>query len=896
MSSSASFKTFYAQVAGVADVAYVYPFRDDEDEEHEGGDADGGEGGEDAAGLGERVLTCGADCSVQLRVPLGDEVEQEISDHLDGINALAVSPVGGKFVTGSDDHAVKLYSYPECENIASLARFTLPVRTVCFSHDGAQIAAAGDDEGVKILSAQDASVVRVIHGVSSVKHLTYDPKGDWLIVGTCDGVLVAYDTDAGMKRNDWGEVLPKVKPKSTQMNKFAFDPAGAYLAVPGKSNEVIVYERDSWREAFTLAGTHTQAVGVLCWSPNGRFLVSAGVDKLLVVWDVAKKAAVATQQTEAVVCGLSWQRGKNCIASIDCEGNLGFWTGAVPSGCPSPVEMMKTGSGVDAAAYFFDDEADDDGDDDGDDGEDDVSGDVLAGAENDDEDVGVLNNGTDSGAGAKSVRQAPAAALIQRAFQPNATRYSGNPPRKFLAFNLLGSVISRDEGTYNVIEVSFHDTGVRMGRIPAMSDYYGFTMAALNEQGVALASPGAGETLQSTLMFRPFESWAGDSDWELQLPFGSKFCGVAVGKSWVAATTSQNELRIFSSGGLQTFVMTLEGPPVSISSDGDLLSVVWHGAAAASGSDQRLSYMVVDVAAQERLHHGPFPISAGAKLTWLGFASGGRLASGDSSGVVRMRVGEFGGSWMPVITGVDGGAAGDSMWVVGIEETSLTYIKCRGNVREPAVLPKPVLDECPLSAPVIKEKSERMDELQQALLRDSTYLNYLKGRAGSLSEEDDVEIEGAEKQMDRTLLKLAHEACKSDQLVRALEAVGMLNCMVSLNGALKLANNMRLPALAEKIGVLIQTREELEAMAEEDYDIDTFKIRSTAMDSIKTPAPNPFSRTAAPSPAPLAKPALDTDARRTPVLHTPAPGTKRPPEKPPVNPFSRKKLVKQNER
>ena len=60
MSSSPSFKTFYAQVAGVADVAYVCPFRDDDDEEHEGGDADGGRASvsamRDAARGRERAL------------------------------------------------------------------------------------------------------------------------------------------------------------------------------------------------------------------------------------------------------------------------------------------------------------------------------------------------------------------------------------------------------------------------------------------------------------------------------------------------------------------------------------------------------------------------------------------------------------------------------------------------------------------------------------------------------------------------------------------------------------------------------------------------------------------------------------------------------------------------
>ena len=904
-----SFKSFYAQVAGVTDVAFVYPFVEQEEEENEEGGEEGG--GEEAGAKNggsvalERVLTCGADCSTQLREFLSDEVEQELSDHLDAVNALAVSPLGGKFATVGDDHAVKLYSYPECEALASLDRFTLPVRAVGFSHDGAQLAAAGDDEGVKVLSAQDASVIRVIHGISSVKHLQYDPKGEWLVVGTCDGVLVAYDTDAGMKRKDWGEVLPKVKPKSMQMNRFAFEPVGRYLAVPGKAGDVVVYERDSWREAFVLSGAHTLPVSVVCWSPNGRYLVSAGADRNMIVWDVAKQTAVATRQSEATVCGLSWRRNANCVACIDCEGNLGVWSCPVPSGNPSPVAESAVGTGVAGdAALFFDDEAADDGDDSDEDNEDREGGgaaaDGAAGMDGADDDVDAAGLGSGAreyrGGGARSGIRV---ANVQKAFQSNVTQYAGNPPRRFLAYNLVGTVISRDEGTYNVIEVAFHDTGVRMGRVPAVSDYYGFTMAALSDHGVALASPG-GDT-PSTVMFRPFESWAADAGWDLQLPEGVSFSGIAVGRSWIAATTSHNELHVFSLGGMQTFVMTLPGQAVSIAAYEENLAIVWHDGASASGADQRLSYMVVDVSSQEKLHDGPLPMSIGATLTWLDFASGGRLATADSSGVVRMRVSEFGGSWMPVMTKEDEEA--ETLWIVGIENTSLTYIKCRAPSKEPSVLPKPVLDERPLRVPIVKSKSERIDDLQRAFVRDSSYLTHLKDKAAT-SEEEAVEddVLGAENALDRCILKMMHEACKSDQLVRALEAASMLNRTQSLEGALKLANSMRLPALAEKIGVLIRTREELEAMAGDEYELDEherMQVRTTAMEATRRPTGNPFSRPAAPTPTAKATKSYGVDRLESrddvPVLKTPAPTLKRSNENmAPVNPFSRSKLSKTN--
>lgn len=53
-----------------------------------------------------------------------------------------------------------------------------------------------------------------------------------------------------------------------------------------------------------------------------------------------------------------------------------------------------------------------------------------------------------------------------------------------------------------------------------MTDYFGFTMAALNENGSVFSNPCKGEKNMSTLMYRPFSSWANNSEvisiWLLQ--------------------------------------------------------------------------------------------------------------------------------------------------------------------------------------------------------------------------------------------------------------------------------------------------------------------------------------------------------------------------------------------
>lgn len=48
--------------------------------------------------------------------------------------------------------------------------------------------------------------------------------------------------------------------------------------------------------------------------------------------------------------------------------------------------------------------------------------------------------------------------------------------------------------------------------MPSMTDYFGFTLAAMNEKGSVFANPKKGEKIPSTIMYRPFNSWTNNSE------------------------------------------------------------------------------------------------------------------------------------------------------------------------------------------------------------------------------------------------------------------------------------------------------------------------------------------------------------------------------------------------
>ena len=65
---------------------------------------------------------------------------------------------------------------------------------------------------------------------------------------------------------------------------------------------------------------------------------------------------------------------------------------------------------------------------------------------------------------------------------------AGEGKRRWLCYNGVGCVSARAEEDHSVVEVAFHNTALHRKRVPLLTDFYHFSMAALSAQ---VARPSA---------------------------------------------------------------------------------------------------------------------------------------------------------------------------------------------------------------------------------------------------------------------------------------------------------------------------------------------------------------------------------------------------------------------
>jgi chromosome transmission fidelity protein 4 len=221
----------------------------------------------------------------------------------------------------------------------NITRFTLPIRALAFNRSGSMLAAAGDDEGIKLINTIDGSISRVLKGHRGpVTGLAFDPNSEYLASIDSSGTVIYWELHSGRTLHTLKGIAPDTGSDLSVMNVVSWSPDGETLAVPGLRNDVVMYDRDTAEKLFLLRGDHMQPICFLSWSPNGKYLATSGLDRQVLIWDVDRKQDIDRHKFDDKISCMVWKPIGNALAVIDVMGKYGVWESVVPSSMKSPTE------------------------------------------------------------------------------------------------------------------------------------------------------------------------------------------------------------------------------------------------------------------------------------------------------------------------------------------------------------------------------------------------------------------------------------------------------------------------------------------------------------------------------------------------------------------------------
>lgn len=150
---------------------------------------------------------------------------------------------------------------------------------------------------VKIVSTRDPEnkyfYIRDLY--KPAKHVTYDPTGSYLTISCSDGVVYLYKLST-----EEPQIVRKIEGTARALetdaeasSRAAWHPDGRAFAVATPLREIQVISSADGEKQRMFTGEHTGDITALAWSPNGALLLTAGMDKKLVLWDTITQKALA---------------------------------------------------------------------------------------------------------------------------------------------------------------------------------------------------------------------------------------------------------------------------------------------------------------------------------------------------------------------------------------------------------------------------------------------------------------------------------------------------------------------------------------------------------------------------------------------------------------------------
>lgn len=210
-----------------------------------------------------------------------------INAHIKPIFDIQTIKSKNELLTTGEDGTVAVWSLVDFKEIYRFQVAYDTVRCIAVSPDETEIAFGCKDHLIRIYNLADYSLKQALEGHSlPVTSLAYHPTNNYLISGSRDAQLKIWS----LPHYELSQTIPA---HMFTIYNIVFHPRLPYFATSSQDKSIKLWDAENFKLYKILslekAGIgHTHSINKLIWSTDGKYLISTGDDRKVMVWEFSE--------------------------------------------------------------------------------------------------------------------------------------------------------------------------------------------------------------------------------------------------------------------------------------------------------------------------------------------------------------------------------------------------------------------------------------------------------------------------------------------------------------------------------------------------------------------------------------------------------------------------------